>query len=621
MKEKIKDFFRLNGKYTTKQRNLEKECQRALFKAELKEILVTVGISILISLLICAFLFGNLVVHAEETRTVDFRTGFTSNYDESNVADHRYDVSVTGTGNFNVRGYFFEQSVGNTNTVYRGIIYLLSNEDFSYSITSVSSGATQKFSATEEDGVYYSELFDGTFFCRNGETITPYGTYYYTFSSNLTTDWNAGSIDLTQDNYDSSETFTVSETEVDSSSNATTTETTVFSCTVPFEVARIDYTLDEVNYSEYYALFTNYDKTETLTVTVDGTLFASYYLSDISSKESGDNYYGIYRIAETINGYYTTTRYFQHTADAVDYIYNYGEYTSTIWSEIFDMYINGELLKDTENEETQPTYIYNSALDFAQISAEYNLKYTIKKDLTGAWNFISPSEAGIQFHWTNNRSVDDAYLKFDIYGTFYDSMWATSGTYTHITVSDVNKSDCAYLLQQNNLVELARQANGVENGHGLDINYIYVQAYGTVDGVLSRSRIYKFNNELISDYGNADSEYDEYVPEITSGVSLPVDYELDETLTDPEVVEPDADTTSTTVITTPVDDLDYTSYYDEESLLKALTKFYDMLKNIISTLGQFPTLFANVFSFLPAEITVLICGSLLACIFLRFIGR
>jgi len=414
--------------------------------------------------------------------------------------------------------------------------------------------------------------------------------------------------------------FTTSHSETSVGSDVTVVYSRKLSSANDFEVIRVDCIEYGFSSSYFYTVFKNPTITEPCLTEVryiDGSESSVYTFSTSSMAKytvNDDEYYfcPVISFFNEYEGFKIV-----NTWSNVDYEYSYGEYSSAMHGDIYAKYLNGELTYVNSNS----TYTYNSALDFTHISAEYNLKYTIKKDLTGAWNFITPSEAGIQFHWTNNQNIDNAYLKFDIYGTFYDSMWATSGTYTHVTVDGVSKSDCAYLLKQSNLVELARQALGADSGHGLDINYIYVQAYGNIDGALARSRIYKFNNELISDYGNASSEYDEYVPEITSGISLPTDYELDDALIDPEATEPSADTTSTTVITTPVDDLDYTSYYDEQSLLKALTKFYDMLKSMVLTLGQFPTLFANVFSFLPNEITVLICGSLLLCIFLRFIGR
>lgn len=175
-----------------------------------KELATGIAMSIVIPLgvaLLLSLLFG-VNVHASESRTVDFKTGFTSNYNESSVADYRYDVSVTGSGNFNARCYFYEQSVGNTNTTYQAIIYLVSNESFSYNITSLDSGNTQFFSSTEDDGTYYSVLFSGGFFCRNGETPVPYGTHYYTFSGNILSDWNNGLIDLSSDSYDFSPSYT-----------------------------------------------------------------------------------------------------------------------------------------------------------------------------------------------------------------------------------------------------------------------------------------------------------------------------------------------------------------------------------------------------------------------------
>lgn len=48
---------------------------------------------------------------------------------------------------------------------------------------------------------------------------------------------------------------------------------------------------------------------------------------------------------------------------------------------------------------------------------------------------------------------------------------------------------------------------------------------------------------------------------------------------------------------------------------------YDCFKSFIDTLGQFPKLLGNVFTFLPPQVTVFLCAILIVCVILRLLGR
>lgn len=61
--------------------------------------------------------------------------------------------------------------------------------------------------------------------------------------------------------------------------------------------------------------------------------------------------------------------------------------------------------------------------------------------------------------------------------------------------------------------------------------------------------------------------------------------------------------------------------YDYSSLENATMNFFDLLKNFGSMLGQFPSMVAAVFGFLPSWLIGLIAVAIGAVIFCRFIGR
>lgn len=264
---------------------------------------------------------------------------------------------------------------------------------------------------------------------------------------------------------------------------------------------------------------------------------------------------------------------------------------------------------------------YNKDLDFASISADYKVKYTIEKDSNGHWDFVTPDEAGIQFDWINRTDIDGAYVKFNVYGEYYDSFWSTSYTNTYVTLTCERKNDLSYLCLQKDMLSLAKEKVGGSKGYGFVVNYIYVQAFAEIDGVLCRSRIYKFNSDLISDYGNADSEDDEWFPEITDGTPMPDDYEPDPDNSDPEKTEPAPDPDDDTIIDTPVDDDTTFEDFDVEAFLELFKQFSKGLMQGCSYLGIVPTMIKEVFGFLPTSIISFIGFGFLVAIVLRVLGR
>lgn len=283
-----------------------------------------------------------------------------------------------------------------------------------------------------------------------------------------------------------------------------------------------------------------------------------------------------------------------------------------------------DLTKDdyvTDEDIDESTAIYNKDLDFSTISADYKTKYTIEKDNDGHWNFITPDEAGIQFDWTNRTDIDGAYVRFNVYGEYYDSFWSTSYTNTYVTLTCERKNDLTYLCNQKQMISLAKEKCNGSKGYGFVVNYIYVQAFAKIDGTLYRSRIYKFNSGLVSDYGNADDEDDEWVPEVTGGDSMPEDYEPDPDNPDPEKTEPAPDKDDDTVIDYPVEDNPDVIINDDTTYLEAFKQFINVMKQGIAYLGDFPSLINSVFSFIPSIFLVFIGVGFAVALVLRFLGR
>lgn len=280
-----------------------------------------------------------------------------------------------------------------------------------------------------------------------------------------------------------------------------------------------------------------------------------------------------------------------------------------------------DLTRDDYLDDGEKAAVYNRDLDFLTLKGDYKVKYTIEKDGNGKWNFITPDEAGILLEWTNRKDIDGAYVKVTAYGEFYEGFWASTYTNTGITVSDIRRNDLSHLLRQKDMVSLAQSSLGKPSGFGFVVKYMYIQSFGTIDGQFCRGRIYKLDSDLVTDYGNADSEYDEYFPEITGGDSMPPEYEPDPGDPDPEKTEPDPDPDDDTTIITPVPKPDEPVFDSDLDLLKAVSVFFDGLKSSMVLLGDFPAFIANIFGFLPSPVISLIGLSIAAVIVLRFIGR
>lgn len=279
-----------------------------------------------------------------------------------------------------------------------------------------------------------------------------------------------------------------------------------------------------------------------------------------------------------------------------------------------------DLTKDDWKDPDENSAVYNKDLDFASISADYRVKYTIEKNKEGKFEFITPDDAGIQFDWINRKDIDGAYVKFTIYGEYNDSFWGVSSTKTYVTLTCPRKNDLSYLCRQKEMIALAKEKCNGSKGWGFPVNYIYVQAFANINGTLCRSRIYKFNADLVSDYGNADDKDDEWIPEITGGDSMPEEYVPDPDDVDPEKKEPYPDNDDDTIIDTPIDDDDVV-INDDTSYLEAFKQFINVMKQGISYLGDFPLLVSSVFSFIPPVFLVFIGAGFAVALILRFLGR
>ncbi len=282
---------------------------------------------------------------------------------------------------------------------------------------------------------------------------------------------------------------------------------------------------------------------------------------------------------------------------------------------------NIDLSKDDYKEPNEASAVYNKSLDFASISADYKVKYTIEKNKDGHFEFITPDDAGIQFDWINRTDIDGAYVKFNLYGEYYDSFWSTTYTNTYVTLTCDRKNDLTFLCKQKDMLTQAKEKCNGSKGYGFVVNYIYVQAFANIDGTLCRSRIYKFDSDLVSDYGNADSEDDEWFPEITGGDSMPEEYEPDPENPDPEKTEPEPDKDDDTVVDTPVDNDPDVIINDDATYLEAFKQFINVMKQGISYLGDFPALVAEVFSFIPSIFILFIGIGFAVALVLRFLGR
>lgn len=392
-----------------------------------------------------------------------------------------------------------------------------------------------------------------------------------------------------------------------------------------FNVRSVDI-LNLANEAHIYYVYVFSDKPFTtkgpLYDSVDGetTIYEIYNNSDKGTTKRlfGDNlyYYSVYDIGvigendELIS--FTSPNKLTFTSS-----------TGSYDSEDIQKYIEStlDLSKDDYKEPDETSAVYNKNLDFASISADYKVKYTIEKNKEGHFEFITPDDAGIQFDWSNRMDIDGAYVKFNLYGEYYDSFWSTTYTNTYVTLTCDRKNDLTYLCKQKDMLAQAKEKCNGSKGYGFVVNYIYVQAFANINGTLCRSRIYKFNSDLVSDYGNSDSEDDEWVPEITGGDSMPEDYEPDPENPDPEKTEPEPDKDDDTVVDTPIKYDPDVVINDDVTYLEAFKQFINVMKQGISYLGDFPLLVSKVFSYIPPIFLLFIGVGFAVALLLRFLGR
>ena len=152
---------------------------------------------------------------------------------------------------------------------------------------------------------------------------------------------------------------------------------------------------------------------------------------------------------------------------------------------------------------------------------------------------------------------------------------------------------------------LLKQPYSLFNGYEVYVRYFHYDE----NGGIQYSKWTHFYNNLADSDGSSGSRLDDLDNMYSENQS-------DKGLTDDELSDLENGGNSR-------NDLDAVpkNNYDYSSLENATMNFFDLLKNFGTMLGQFPSMVAAVFGFLPPWLIGLIAVAICAVIFCRFIGR
>lgn len=228
----------------------------------------------------------------------------------------------------------------------------------------------------------------------------------------------------------------------------------------------------------------------------------------------------------------------------------------------------------------------------------WKYKYsTLLKNNLSTWVSVSDNRSSVgrfQFDVLGKSSWDNLLSSYPV-----DDRNYIGGSY------DLFNKITGYSDALETLKMLLKQPYSLFNGYEIYVRYFRYDE----NGGIQYSKWTHFYNNLADSEGSSGSRLDDLDNMYSENQS-------DKGLTDDELSDLENGGNSR-------NDLDAVpkNNYDYSSLENATMNFFDMLTNFSTMLGQFPSMVAAVFGFLPSWLTGLIGVAIGAVIFCRFIGR
>lgn len=271
------------------------------------------------------------------------------------------------------------------------------------------------------------------------------------------------------------------------------------------------------------------------------------------------------------------------------------------------------------------TTVSTDDLSLASLGSYTKSACTLSKTDSG-WNFVMPSEAGVNVNWTYKKQVDGSFMRLTYKGKFRKSILDVSyvdkqiviggeGVDATVVIDNIDCSNTDYFISYQDLLAKCKEQNNFDKGYNFEIENIYVQRFAKIGDNLCRSRLYRVGMEMRTDISTDGSASDTITLKPTTAVKGTTDSSSDNFVGDTD----QSDFVTNIVADKPITDIDFSD--GDNTFLQQFLWFYNCLQSLKESIGQFPSLIAEVFSFLPSQFILFIGLAISAVIVLRLIGR
>lgn len=271
------------------------------------------------------------------------------------------------------------------------------------------------------------------------------------------------------------------------------------------------------------------------------------------------------------------------------------------------------------------TTVSTDDLSLASLGSYTKSACTLSKTDSG-WDFVMPSEAGVNVNWTYKKQVDGSFMRLTYKGKFRKSILDVSyvdkqiviggeGVDATVVIDNIDCSNTDYFISYQDLLAKCKEQNNFDKGYNFEIENIYVQRFAKIGDNLCRSRLYRVGMEMRTDISTDGSASDTITLKPTTAVKGTTDSSSDNFVGDTD----QSDFVTDIVADKPITDIDFSD--GDNTFLQQFLWFYNCLQSLKKSIGQFPALIAEVFSFLPSQFILFIGLAISAVIVLRLIGR
>lgn len=298
----------------------------------------------------------------------------------------------------------------------------------------------------------------------------------------------------------------------------------------------------------------------------------------------------------------------------------------------FNTYRENHIIKDAITKDDYKELVFDDSttvstddLSLASLGSYTKSACTLSKTDSG-WNFVMPSEAGVDVNWTYKKHIDGSFMRLTYKGKFRKSILDVSyvdkqiviggeGIDATVVIDNIDCSNTDYFISYQDLLAKCKEQNNFDKGYNFEIENIYVQRFAKIGDNLCRSRLYRVGMEMRTDISTDGSASDTITLKPTTAVKGTTDSSSDNFVGDTD----QSDFVTDIVADKPITDIDFSD--GDNTFLQQFLWFYNCLQSLKKSIGQFPALIAEVFSFLPSQFILFIGLAISAVIVLRLIGR